>query len=115
MSMRRGLAGFALRGVQLEASVVQSVWEARKECGASREPPSIPSSRKKAVKSKGLLMDSSCVRPSEMAPSMPWAKRGLRGCLVVPLFCSGTVLAEEDPKSARENQQDNRQVKKVSP
>ena len=33
-----------------------------------------PSSRKKADKSKGLLMDSACVPPSEMEPSKPRAK-----------------------------------------
>ena len=37
--------------------------------------PTVPSWRKEAVKSKGMLMDSACVRPSEMAPSRPRAKR----------------------------------------
>ena len=37
--------------------------------------PTVPSSKKQAVQSTGLLMDSACARPPEMAPSRPRAKR----------------------------------------
>ena len=72
---RFGWDMFALCEVQFSASVVQSSLQANKEGQCGLTGVTVPSSRKKAVKSKGLLMDSACVGLSEMAPSRPTAKR----------------------------------------
>ena len=74
-------------GLSLRPLSSSPLWQpAQKACVASWGPPTVPSS-KKAVVSKGLLMDSACVRPPEMAPSRPRAKRsGPEGSPCTPLL-----------------------------
>ena len=65
---------------------------------ASWEPPTVPSSKKKAVKSTGLLIDSACVRPLRDAfikaqGKVEWA---LGGHLVALLFCLGSFPFRKD-------------------
>ena len=67
---------------------------------ASWEPPTVPSSRKKVVKSKGLLMNAACVLPSEMAPSRPRAAVGFKFStpfLGIRGFCQ--TDCQTDPRS----------------
>ena len=78
----KGVAGIYSHfvGVQFEASVI---WKpVRKTCVASWDFPTVPSLRKKALKSMGLSMDSEGV--------------GLRGRLVAHRFCSDLFSAKQD-------------------
>ena len=71
---------------------------AKKACVASCEPPTVPSSRMKAVIRNSLLTASAFARPSEMALWRPRVKRrGPGGSLYCTPSCSGSSRLNQAP------------------